>query len=69
MAGPKRSATKKKRSAKPAAPKKAAARSRSLEKQAARDVYVGPSAKRIDRSLDQGTKQTLEFFRSRIDWS
>jgi hypothetical protein len=67
MAGPKQQ---KKKSKKPAAP----ARSRkkpvgaSLRKRAARDVSRGPSSDRIERSLDQGTKQTLEFFRGTINW-
>jgi len=39
-----------------------------FEHRAARDVSIGPSAKRIERSLQEGTKQSLAFFRSTINW-
>jgi hypothetical protein len=41
----------------------------SVEKRAARDVSVGPSTRRIAESLSKGTRQTLDFFRSTINWS
>ncbi len=67
MAGPKH---------KPAARKPTGARqatktgqTASVQKRAARDVPASPSARRIDRSLNEGTRETLEHFRSTIDWS
>jgi hypothetical protein len=68
MAGPKQKAAKKKPSAKPSTPKRKTAKSAPVQKRAARDVYVGPSSKRIERSLNEGTKHTLDFFRTTIDW-
>jgi hypothetical protein len=69
MAGPKqKTAAKKSRAVRSKSRKKTAAAA-SVQKRAARDVSVGPSAKRIERSLEEGTKQTLDFFRGTINWS
>ena len=67
MAGPKQKTAKKSRAVRSKSRKKTAAAS--VQKRAARDVSVGPSAKRIERSLEEGTKQTLDFFRGTINWS
>jgi hypothetical protein len=69
MAGPKPKTTARKSAVNRPAPRKKTAQTDSVEKRAARDVSVGPSAKRIDRSLNQGKKQTLDVFRNGINWS
>lgn len=69
MAGPKPKTAARKSAANRPTPRKKTAQTVSVEKRAARDVSVGPSAKRIDRSLNQGKKQTLDVFRNGINWS
>jgi hypothetical protein len=63
----------KKATAKKSAARRSASRSKtadtaSIQQRAARDVSNGPSAKRIDRSLNEGTKQSLILFRNTINW-
>jgi hypothetical protein len=68
MAGSKQKTAAKKSAARPPSRKKTDPTT-SVQKRAARDVPVGPSTKRIERSLSQGKKQTLDVFRSTINWS
>lgn len=62
------------RKRKPPAKKRAAAAPKKklrfdVTQRSARDPFAGPSsAKQIERSLDQGTRKTLQEFRSDIDW-
>ena len=67
MGGPKKAAAKK--SAKRSASQKGTAKTAALQKRAARDPYLGPSAKQIQKSFDKGTTVTLDSFRGIIDWS
>lgn len=53
-----------------AAPKPApSSKPGSVQLRSARDPYRGPSAARIERSLDKGTTISLNDFRSIIKWS
>jgi hypothetical protein len=69
MAEAKQKAAAKKSESSQGTPRKKAADSAGVEKRAARDVVSGPTSKRIDRSINEGTKHTLDFFRNSINWS
>ena len=69
MAGRKQKIAEKKSAAERRTPRQKPDPAVSVQKRAARDVSLGPSAKQIERSLSEGTKHTLDFFRSTINWS
>ena len=69
MAGPKQKTATKKTAAERRTPRRNQAPAVAVQKRAARDVSLGPPAKQIERSLNEGTKQTLDVFRSSINWT
>lgn len=71
MVAPKKVAKKKALPAKRAAAPKLAPGSKAAFEQmrSARDAFRGPSATRIEQSLDKGKSISLDQFRSIIKWS
>jgi hypothetical protein len=62
------SKSKRRRASVPKRSKPKAARKAAVDNRTARDVPAGPPSKRIDFSLEKGTRETLSSFRSKVGW-